>query len=576
MGTTNAYNETYTYDANGNIKTLDRYDGAATPAKIDGLTYGYNLDGNGKLINNRLRHVKDTRSSSLCDYDIDDQNDDNYLYDAIGNLTKDNAEEIDNIEWNAYGKISKITRATGSQKSNLEFIYDAMGNRVCKIEKPYNLTSTGWKYTFYVRDASGNIMTTYTKTGSEIENNVLKLDEVMLYGSSRIGTREVNALLPGLAVPTTTFSRSLGLKRYEVSNHLGNVLTTFTDRKYQIQSSGLVTGYKTYIASSQDYYPFGMIMNERKWNTSSYKFGFNGKEMDNEVSGTGNSYDLGARIYNPRIGKMLSPDPRESEYPWQSTYAYYANTPISLLDFNGEGDYYSKNGKHLGSDGRTKTVGKGKDAKQVADDKAYVSSDEIIKKYTNKEGVVDWDAIQGDKGTTDLTTKYGLSNTNLLNRANWAYGEGGGFYLDYYAHAINNLRKHGVWGPANKPYKSDEEMFKNKMTHKVNKKIINLYPGYFSGTAGSPSAQKFAKARGDLNTLTDDSKMRDAIGAIIGSVMGTTKDPTNGAYQWVGGEGTGGPLSKFPEKNNATNVTNVTSGKGKGMRYHTFYSILEE
>ncbi len=95
-----------------------------------------------------------------------------------------------------------------------------MGNRVCKIEKPYNLTSTGWKYTFYVRDASGNIMTTYTKTGSEIENNVLKLDEVMLYGSSHIGTREVNALLSGLTVSTTTFSRSLGLKRYEIYDNL--------------------------------------------------------------------------------------------------------------------------------------------------------------------------------------------------------------------------------------------------------------------------------------------------------------------------------------------------------------------
>ncbi len=117
MGTTNAYNETYTYDANGNIKTLVRYDGATTPVKIDELTYGYNLDGNGNLINNRLRHVKDAQSALLCDYDIDNQNDDNYLYDAIGNLTKDNAEGIDNIEWNAYGKISKITRATGDKRA---------------------------------------------------------------------------------------------------------------------------------------------------------------------------------------------------------------------------------------------------------------------------------------------------------------------------------------------------------------------------------------------------------------------------------------------------------------------------
>ncbi len=209
-------------------------------------------------------------------------------------------------------------------------MYDAMGNRVCKIEKPYNLTSTGWKYTFYVRDASGNIMTTYTKTGSEIENNVLKLDEVMLYGSSRIGTREVNTLLSGLTIPTTTFSRSLGLKRYEVSNHLGNVLATFTDRKYQIQSSNQVTGYKTYIASAQDYYPFGMIMNERKWNTSGYRFGFNGQEKDNEIYGDGNATTALFWEYDTRIGRRWNRDPKPQI--GISDYSSFTNNPILFAD----------------------------------------------------------------------------------------------------------------------------------------------------------------------------------------------------------------------------------------------------
>jgi len=79
-----------------------------TPVKIDELTYGYNLDGNGKLINNRLCHVKDVQSASLCDYDIDDQNGQNYLYDAIGNLAKDNEpslEDFRNIFLNQIGII---------------------------------------------------------------------------------------------------------------------------------------------------------------------------------------------------------------------------------------------------------------------------------------------------------------------------------------------------------------------------------------------------------------------------------------------------------------------------------------
>jgi RHS repeat-associated protein len=321
-------------------------------------------------------------------------------------------------------------------------------------------------------------------------------------------------------------------------------------------------------------YPFGSPMSSRSFGASGYKYGFNGKEKLNEIYGEGNNYDLGARIYNPRLGKMLSPDPRETEYPWQSTYAYYLNSPISQMDFNGEGDYYGKDGKHLGSDGRTKTVGEGEKAKAVPDDKAYVSTAETIKKFTNKQGVTDWDAVQKNGATTDLTTQYGLSNTNLLNRANWAFGEGGGEYLDHYAHTMNNLRKHGPSG--RKPFASDEAMFKTKMTHKNTKGvIINMYPGYFKGTAGSPSARKFAKSRGDLTALTNDAKMKSAIGAVIGSVMGTTTDPTKGAYQWVGGSGSAGGISNYPEKNNAKNVTNVTSGTGDAMRYHTFYEYIK-
>lgn len=70
--------------------------------------------------------------------------------------------------------------------------------------------------------------------------------------------------------------------------------------------------------------------------------------------------------------------------------------------------------------------------------------------------------------------------------------------------------------------------------------------------------------------------MRNSIKSVIGSIMGTTTDPTGGAYQWVGGAGENGPLARNPALNNATNVTNKTSGKDKGQRYHTFYELLKE
>ena len=86
-----------------------------------------------------------------------------------------------------------------------------------------------------------------------------------------------------------------------------------------------------------DYYPFGMAMPGRKYEaTSNYRYGFNGKENDNEVKGIeGGQQDYGMRIYDPRIGKFLSVDPIAIEFPWNSAYAFAENGPISNIDLDG-------------------------------------------------------------------------------------------------------------------------------------------------------------------------------------------------------------------------------------------------
>jgi RHS repeat-associated protein len=70
---------------------------------------------------------------------------------------------------------------------------------------------------------------------------------------------------------------------------------------------------------------------------SKYRYGFNGKEKSNEIYGEGNAYAFEARIYDPRLGRFLSPDPLESSYPSQSTYVFAANNPIALIDYLGLG-----------------------------------------------------------------------------------------------------------------------------------------------------------------------------------------------------------------------------------------------
>ena len=51
--------------------------------------------------------------------------------------------------------------------------------------------------------------------------------------------------------------------------------------------------------------------------------------------GSGNSYDFGARIYDPRIGRWLSLDPLAHEYPFASSYNFALNNPIKLIDPDG-------------------------------------------------------------------------------------------------------------------------------------------------------------------------------------------------------------------------------------------------
>gem|GEM_PF-7085898 len=85
-----------------------------------------------------------------------------------------------------------------------------------------------------------------------------------------------------------------------------------------------------------DYYPFGMVMPGRKFtSTTNYRYGFNGKEEDDEVKGDGNQQDYGMRIYDTRLGRFLSVDPLSKKFPYYTPYQYAGNKPIWCVDLDG-------------------------------------------------------------------------------------------------------------------------------------------------------------------------------------------------------------------------------------------------
>lgn len=99
-----------------------------------------------------------------------------------------------------------------------------------------------------------------------------------------------------------------------------------------------------------DYYPFGMQMPGRSFNSGDYRRGFNGMEKDDEIKGEGNSYDFGARMYDPRLGRWLSLDAYFKDYPSTSNYAFVRNSTTKRIDPDGNTDFYF-NGRYIGTDG---------------------------------------------------------------------------------------------------------------------------------------------------------------------------------------------------------------------------------
>ena len=360
-----AYDSRYTYDANGNIDTLKRNAYGST-YQMDDFKYRYTAG------TNKLEHVDDAVSSGNYATDINDQSTNNYKYDAIGNLVEDAAENIDSIYWNPRGKVTGVLKNNGD---SIGFAYDAAGNRVIKSVK----TGNDIVITYYIRDAQGNIMSNYERTeaGSDY---IYVQTEVPIYGSDRLGLQSRSNIVKSDAdvlgscttcpVHTWTinpkkacgyFARDINKKVYELKDHLGNVHATVSDRKTSSNTAQQL--------SYTNYYAFGMEMVGKNYSSNSYRYGFNGKEKDDEIKGaSGTSYDYGFRIYDPRLGRFLSVDPLTKEYPWYTPYQFAGNTPIEAVDIDGLEPGHTQQHDYLGTvpvDAKDNTVIQVSSAEQI-------------------------------------------------------------------------------------------------------------------------------------------------------------------------------------------------------------------
>jgi RHS repeat-associated protein len=165
----------------------------------------------------------------------------------------------------------------------------------------------------------------------------LKVTDRPIYGSKRIGsyTRQME-LVGEPAVHAWPYVQPMQapLKRYELTDHLGNVAAVVSGRL--VPGNGAGSPYQPELMSAQGYEAFGSLMPGRNYSSDSYRFGFQGQIKDDEVYGaTGTSYAFDFRMHDPRVGRFWSIDPLTAKYPFYSPYAFSGNRVIDMIELEG-------------------------------------------------------------------------------------------------------------------------------------------------------------------------------------------------------------------------------------------------
>jgi len=154
------------------------------------------------------------------------------------------------------------------------------------------------------------------------------LVEQPIYGLGREGEVVTGGQPLSTPAPDTMYTRYVGQKLYELSDHLGNARVILSDRKLSDLVGGLPKKFRADVRSYANLYPFGMEQPGRYMGGDAYRYGYQGMEKD---SGAGaEQYTTYFRAYDPRIGRWLSTDPITHE--WESPYAAMGNSPMAIVD----------------------------------------------------------------------------------------------------------------------------------------------------------------------------------------------------------------------------------------------------
>ena len=246
------------------------------------------------LNGNQLNRVDDASTASAYDggFEFKDavKQNNEYVYDANGNLTQDLNKGIEDIQYN-FLNLPRLVKF--KDQSTITYTYAADGTKL-RVEHKIGGSTTQTTYcsnVIYEGNAAKCLLT---------EEGYVALDNGEYY--------------------------------YYLKDHQGN-------NRVMVNKNGGVE-------EINHYYPFGGIFACEE-NVQPYKY--NGKELDTKKGL--NWYDYGARMYDAGLGRFTTMDPLAEKYREVSSYAYCLNNPIRNIDLKGDSvtvlNMGSENNQHL-------------------------------------------------------------------------------------------------------------------------------------------------------------------------------------------------------------------------------------
>ncbi len=190
------------------------------------------------------------------------------------------------------------------------------------------------------------------------------------------------------------------------------------------------------------HYSFGSPMPGRSFSSSTYRYGFNGQEKDDEVTVSGGMNTALFWEYDTRLGRRWNTDPvfKSSKSP----YTCFSDNPIIMIDPDGDDDYFSFDGTYLGSDNKKSNnirMVRISDWNSIVNNPKQTSvvNEEMIKKLTEKSRLLSqmfWDTGNDGIGaakcnehiTSILKHYFGYKNNQKYQVAKAGNGDTRAYY----------------------------------------------------------------------------------------------------------------------------------------------------